>query len=71
VTDAIALLEDSYEGRQAVLTMSNLPASAFVTSVKPCLPPSKIVGLLLLSRSICPDGKKWVSVIFRAMGWNS
>src|SRR5215831_4055924 len=48
----------NYEGRQAALTTSNSSASAFVTSVKLCLLPSKIAGLRLLSRFLCPDGKK-------------
>jgi HYDIN/CFA65/VesB-like, Ig-like domain len=41
-----------------LLSASNSRAFAFVTSANPCSLPSKSAGLLLLSRHLCPDGKK-------------
>jgi hypothetical protein len=47
---------ESYDERAVALRASNSPAFAFVTSVSPCLLPSKSAGPLPLSRHLCPDG---------------
>src|SRR5438094_731386 len=49
---------ENYDGRVAALSASNSSAFVFVTSASPCLLLSKRAGPLLLSRSLCPDGKK-------------
>jgi hypothetical protein len=58
LVDLTVVSGESYDGRVAALTASNSPAFAFVTSVSPCLLPSKSAGPLPLSRHLCPDGKK-------------
>src|SRR5258708_192267 len=44
--------------RPPALRASNSRAFVFVTSARPCSLPSKSAGPLLLSRHLCPDGKK-------------
>src|SRR5436305_5366859 len=50
------------DGRPPSPRASNSRAFVFVISASPCSLPSKNVGLLLLSRHLCPDGKKCVAV---------
>jgi hypothetical protein len=49
---------ESCDNRPFLLSVSNARAFAFLTSVNPCLLSSKIAGLALLSRHLCPDAKK-------------
>src|SRR5712692_7496877 len=51
---------ESCDGRPPSLRASNSHAFAFVTSASPCSLPSSSTGPLLLSRHLCPDGKKIV-----------
>src|SRR6266700_7438489 len=44
--------------RPPALRASNSHAFVFATSARPCSLPSKSAGPLLLSRHLCPDGKK-------------
>src|SRR5260370_40660689 len=44
--------------RPPALRASNSRAFVFGTSARPCSLPSKSAGPLLLSRHLCPDGKK-------------
>src|SRR5712692_7981033 len=48
----------NYDGRPPSLRASNSRAFVFVTSANPSSFPSKNAGPLLLSRHLCPDGKK-------------
>src|SRR6266700_4514032 len=52
--------------RPPALRASNSRAFVFVTSARLCSLPSKSAGPFLLSRHLCPDGKKSVGTELRA-----
>src|SRR6266851_1688896 len=57
------------DGRPPSLRASNSRAFVFVTSASPCSLPSKSAGPLLLSRHLCPDGKKNMHRLKQSVSW--